>query len=42
MGDDVKTGINAMIDPGTIIFENSTIGPGAVARGNLGPGTRVL
>jgi UDP-N-acetylglucosamine diphosphorylase/glucosamine-1-phosphate N-acetyltransferase len=42
MGDDVKTGINAMIDPGTIIFENSVIGPGAVVRGNLGPGSRML
>ncbi len=42
MGDDVKTGINAMIDPGTIVFENSIIGPGAIARGNLGPGSRIL
>ena len=42
MGDDVKTGINAMIDAGTIIFENSVIGPGAVVRGNIGPGSRML
>lgn len=42
MGDDVKTGINSMIDPGTIIFENSTIGPGAVVRGNVGPGSKIL
>jgi bifunctional UDP-N-acetylglucosamine pyrophosphorylase/glucosamine-1-phosphate N-acetyltransferase len=42
MGDDVKTGINAMIDPGTIIFENTFVGPGAVVRGNVGPGSRVL
>jgi bifunctional UDP-N-acetylglucosamine pyrophosphorylase/glucosamine-1-phosphate N-acetyltransferase len=42
MGDDVKTGINSMIDPGTIIFENSTVGPGAVVRGNVGPGSRIL
>jgi len=42
MGDDVKTGINAMIDPGTIVFENSIIGPGATARGNVGPGSRIL
>lgn len=42
MGDDVKTGINAMIDPGSVIFENSTIGPGATVRGNVGPGSRVL
>ncbi len=42
MGDDVKTGINAMIDPGTIVFENSIIGPGAIARGNVGPGSKIL
>jgi UDP-N-acetylglucosamine diphosphorylase/glucosamine-1-phosphate N-acetyltransferase len=41
MGDDVKTGINSMIDAGTIIWENSLIGPGAVAKGNIGPGSRV-
>ena len=42
MGDDVKTGINAMIDAGTIIWERSVIGPGALAKGNIGPGSRVL
>ena len=42
MGDDVQTGINAMVDAGTIIWENSIIGPGALARGNIGPGSRVF
>jgi bifunctional UDP-N-acetylglucosamine pyrophosphorylase/glucosamine-1-phosphate N-acetyltransferase len=42
MGDDVKTGINAMIDAGTIIFENSIVGPGAVVRGTVGPGSKML
>jgi UDP-N-acetylglucosamine diphosphorylase/glucosamine-1-phosphate N-acetyltransferase len=42
MGDDVKTGINSMIDAGTVIFENSLVGPGAMARGNIGPGSKVL
>jgi UDP-N-acetylglucosamine diphosphorylase/glucosamine-1-phosphate N-acetyltransferase len=42
MGDDVKTGINAMIDAGTIIWERSIIGPGALAKGNIGPDSRVL
>jgi bifunctional UDP-N-acetylglucosamine pyrophosphorylase/glucosamine-1-phosphate N-acetyltransferase len=42
MGDDVKTGINAMIDAGTVVFENSIIGPGAMVRGNVGPGSRIL
>jgi bifunctional UDP-N-acetylglucosamine pyrophosphorylase/glucosamine-1-phosphate N-acetyltransferase len=42
MGDDVKTGINSMIDAGTIVHENAVIGPGAMARGNIGPGAKVL
>lgn len=33
MGDDVKTGINVSIDPGTIIGEETLIGPNAVASG---------
>jgi bifunctional UDP-N-acetylglucosamine pyrophosphorylase/glucosamine-1-phosphate N-acetyltransferase len=41
MGDNVKTGINSMIDAGTIIWENSLVGPGAMAKGNIGPGSRV-
>ena len=42
MGDDVKTGINAMIDAGTVIFGGSVIGPGASARGSIGPGSKIL
>jgi bifunctional UDP-N-acetylglucosamine pyrophosphorylase/glucosamine-1-phosphate N-acetyltransferase len=42
MGDNVKTGINAMIDAGTVIWEDSLIGPGALAKGNIGPGSRVF
>ena len=42
IGDDVKTGINAMIEPGTIIWEGTIIGMGALARGNIGPNSRVL
>lgn len=41
MGDDVKTGINASIDSGTIIGEGTFIGPGAVARGNIAPRSRI-
>jgi bifunctional UDP-N-acetylglucosamine pyrophosphorylase/glucosamine-1-phosphate N-acetyltransferase len=37
MGDDVKTGINSSIDSGTIIGENSFIGPNALASGNIAP-----
>jgi len=42
MGDDVKIGINASIDPGTIIGEGSFIGPGATVRGNIAPQTRIF
>ncbi len=42
MGDDVKTGINATIDAGTIIGENSFIGMGANARGTISPRSKVF
>jgi len=42
MGDDVKTGINSVIDVGTIIYENSLIGPGALARGRIAPGSMIF
>lgn len=42
MGDDVKTGINSMIEPGTIIWERSVIGMGAIARGSIGPDSRIF
>ena len=42
MGDDVKTGINSMIEPGTIIWERSYIGVGAVAKGDIGPDSRIF
>jgi len=42
MGDEVRTGINASIDVGTIIWERSFIGPGTVVRGNIGPGSLIL
>jgi len=42
IGDNVKTGINSMIEPGTIIHENSYIGPGALARGAIKAGSRIL
>ena len=42
MGDDVKTGINATIDVGTIIGENSFIGMGALAKGTIAPGSKVF
>ncbi|MEM2891162.1 MAG: sugar phosphate nucleotidyltransferase [Thermoplasmata archaeon] len=42
IGDDVKTGINASIDVGTIIGEGTMIGMGAVARGTISPGSRIF
>ena len=41
MGDDVKTGINATIDVGTIIGEGAFIGMGAIARGVIAPRSRI-
>ena len=41
MSDGVKTGINASIDAGTIIGNNTLIGPGAVASGNIEKNSRV-
>lgn len=37
MGDNVQTGINAMINIGTIIGNNVFIGPGALAKGEIQP-----
>jgi len=42
MGDDVKTGINASIDVGTIIGEGAFIGIGALAKGTIAPGSRIF
>ncbi len=42
LGDDVKTGINASIDVGTIIGENAFIGPGAVVKGVVAPNSKIL
>ncbi len=42
IGDNVKTGINASINVGTIIGNNTLIGPGVVARGNILPNTKLF
>jgi bifunctional UDP-N-acetylglucosamine pyrophosphorylase/glucosamine-1-phosphate N-acetyltransferase len=41
MGDDVKTGINASIDVGTVIGEGTFIGMGAMVRGVIAPKSRI-
>ncbi len=42
IGDRVETGINACINVGTTIGNNSRIGPGAIASGIILPGSRLL
>lgn len=41
LGDSVETGINASIDVGTLIGNNTFIGPGAIASGVIPPHSRV-
>lgn len=41
IGDSVKTGINCSIDVGSIIGEESFIGPGAVVQGTVAPRSRI-
>lgn len=41
IGDDVKTGINASIDSGSIIGEETFIGLGAVVSGSIAPRSRI-
>lgn len=42
MGDNVQTGINSMIDVGTIIGNDVFIGPGAIARGEIKPNAIIM
>ncbi len=41
MGDEVGTGINASINIGTIIGNNTQIGPGALAHGVISPNSKI-
>ena len=42
IGDCVETGINASINVGTVIGNNTHIGPGAIASGVISPDSRIL
>ena len=42
IGDNVQTGINSMINAGTIIGNDVFIGAGAIARGEIKPNARVM
>jgi bifunctional UDP-N-acetylglucosamine pyrophosphorylase/glucosamine-1-phosphate N-acetyltransferase len=41
MGDNVKTGINSIINIGTVIGQNSKIGAGAIASGAIAPNSTI-
>jgi len=42
MGDNVQTGINSMINVGSVIGDNVFIGPGSLVTGNVQPGAKIL
>jgi bifunctional UDP-N-acetylglucosamine pyrophosphorylase/glucosamine-1-phosphate N-acetyltransferase len=42
IGDRVETGINACINVGSIIGNNTHIGPGAIVSGVILPGSKIL
>ncbi len=42
MGDNVQTGINSMINIGTIIGNNVFIGLGAIVKGEISPNTQIM
>ena len=42
IGDNVQTGINSMLNPGTIIGNNVLIGPGAIAEREIEPNARIM
>ena len=42
LGDNVSTGINSCINVGTLIGDDSIVGPGAVARGDIAPNSRIF
>jgi bifunctional UDP-N-acetylglucosamine pyrophosphorylase/glucosamine-1-phosphate N-acetyltransferase len=42
IGDNVQTGINSIINVGSMIGNNVLIGPGAMAKGEIKPDTRIL
>ncbi|MFC1949106.1 bifunctional sugar-1-phosphate nucleotidylyltransferase/acetyltransferase [Chloroflexota bacterium] len=42
MGDNVKTGINSCINIGSIIGNNTQIGPGAIASGIIAPDSKIF
>jgi len=41
LGDNVETGVNACLNPGTVVGNGAHIGPGAVASGTIAPGCHI-
>lgn len=41
MGDNVQTGINSMINTGTLMGNNVFVGPGAIVTGEIQPGAKI-
>ena len=42
MGDHVQTGINSMMNVGSVIGDHAFIGPGGLVRGDVQPGAKIL
>jgi len=42
IGDNVQTGINSILDVGAVLGDNVFIGPGAIAKGEIRPDTKML
>ena len=42
LGDNSQTGINSMMDVGTIVGDNCFIGPGALVQGEIKPGSKIM
>lgn len=42
MGDDVQTGINSMLNIGSIIGNSTVIGPGALVKGEIKPRSKIM
>jgi len=42
MGDSVQTGINSMINTGSMVGNNVLIGPGTIAKGEIKPNARIM
>lgn len=42
MGDNVQTGVNSIVDVGSIIGNNCFIGPGTLLQGVIRPNSKII